>query len=155
LSIVAQKSEAKYGKKKEIVTDKIFTISQVLTAGQCSEFIQNSEFQGYDEAPITTLGAFVMRKDVRNNTRVMVDDPVTADYIWEKIAPYISASIAGWQAIGLNERIRFYRYDAGQYFTWHYDGCFLRNDEEKSLLTLMIYLNDDFRGVRRNLSSIL
>src|SRR6185436_6714053 len=49
-------------------------------------------------------------------------------------------------AIGLNERIRYYRYEPHQYFAWHYDGCFSRSDIEESKLTLMIYLNDDFEG---------
>ena len=47
---------------------------------------------------------------------------------------------------GLNERLRVYRYGAGQYFRKHRDGCFQRSLEERSFLTLMLYLNDDFVG---------
>src|SRR5262249_26978647 len=106
----------------------------------------NSENNGYDEAPISTAGGFIMRKDVRNNTRVMLDDPLTVKYIWEKIKPYVPEILEGWKASGLNERIRYYRYDPNQYFAWHYDGCYRRNEDEESKLTLMLYLNDDFTG---------
>ena len=42
----------------------------------------------------------------------------------------------------MNERLRFYRYDIGQQFDWHYDGYFERDNGERSYLTLMVYLND-------------
>ncbi|MEW6735388.1 MAG: 2OG-Fe(II) oxygenase [Acidobacteriota bacterium] len=133
-------------KMDEIVPDKIFTILDVLTEQECDEYIRISEHNGYVDAPITTAAGFIMRKDVRNNTRVMIDDSSIVNYIWQKIAQYIPAQREGWQAIGLNERIRYYRYEPDQYFAWHYDGCFRRNENEESKLTLMIYLNDNFEG---------
>ena len=51
-----------------------------------------------------------------------------------------------WRASGLNERLRFYRYEPGQYFDWHSDGRFWRSQEEESHFTFMIYLNDDYEG---------
>ena len=46
----------------------------------------------------------------------------------------------------VNERLRFYRYDIGQQFDWHYDGAFERDNGERSQLTFMVYLNDGFVG---------
>ena len=43
---------------------------------------------------------------------------------------------------GANERLRCYRYAAGQYFAPHFDGAFTRNTSERSLLTFMVYLNE-------------
>lgn len=54
--------------------------------------------------------------------------------------------LEGRQAIGLNERFRFYRYDPGQQFATHMDGSFVRQNGERSLLTFMVYLNDAFEG---------
>ena len=51
-----------------------------------------------------------------------------------------------WEAIGLNERFRYYRYDPGQKFRPHFDGSFDRTYAEKSLLTFMVYLNEGFAG---------
>lgn len=51
-----------------------------------------------------------------------------------------------WTAIGVNERLRFYRYDVGQQFDWHRDGYFERDYGERSVLTFMIYLNEEFTG---------
>ena len=52
--------------------------------------------------------------------------------------------------VGANERLRCYRYDVGQRFAPHQDGSFVRNELEQSLLTFMIYLNDDFEGGETN-----
>ena len=52
----------------------------------------------------------------------------------------------GSTAVGVNERIRFYRYDPGQQFDWHTDGFFRRDELEQSRLTFMVYLNDGFAG---------
>ena len=46
----------------------------------------------------------------------------------------------------MNERFRGYRYDPGQQFRDHLDGRFARSESEVSLLTFMIYLNDEFAG---------
>ena len=44
----------------------------------------------------------------------------------------------------LNERLRFLRYEGGDYFRPHWDGCYVTPDgKEKSLFTIHLYLNGD------------
>ena len=54
--------------------------------------------------------------------------------------------IDGVVAIGVNKRLRFYRYDPGQFFDWHTDGYFSRDNGDRSRLTFMVYLNEGFTG---------
>lgn len=126
--------------------DRIFTISDLLTDAECAEYIALSEGIGYQDAPITTYQGFVMRKDVRNNDRVILDSTELAAQLWPKLAPFIPAEIEGWHVKGLNERFRFYRYQPGQFFALHYDGCYRVSSSEESKLTLMIYLNGGCQG---------
>jgi hypothetical protein len=51
--------------------------------------------------------------------------------------------------VGLNERFRFYRYDPGQHFAPHMDGCYQRANGEESQFTFLVYLNDGFVGGAR------
>ncbi len=45
------------------------------------------------------------------------------------------------EVVGVNERLRFLRYDPGQEFKRHYDGIFRRDDgSEISVITIQIYL---------------
>lgn len=89
----------------------------------------------------------MIRPDVRNNTRVMVDRIDWARELWELVRPVAPPPMNGLAPSGLNERFRFYRYDPGQRFAGHMDMGYCRPDaSEMSLVTLMIYLNDDFEG---------
>ena len=133
-------------RKKVEITPDIFTVSEIVSAQECAEYIALSESIGYTSAPITTSRGFEMRPDIRNNDRVILDDIERSTLLWERIAPHVPASLEGRRAIGINERLRFYRYDPGQQFAPHYDGSYRRPDGEESFLTFMIYLNEGFSG---------
>lgn len=129
--------------------ESIITVSNFLSPEECDAFIQRTLSEGYEEAPITTFRGFVMRPDIRNNTRVMQDDPELAARLWERMKGWVPTThrrIGSWHAHALNERFRYYRYTEGQYFKWHSDGPFIRHSEDLSLFTAMIYLNEDFEG---------
>jgi prolyl 4-hydroxylase len=126
--------------------DTIFTVDNVLAQAECRDWIRTTEEHGFASAPITTARGFVMAPSVRNNTRVIVDDCERAAVLWRRISEFIPPALDGSSVVGLNERFRVYRYEPGQYFRWHSDGPFVRSPRERSLLTLMVYLSDDFTG---------
>lgn len=128
------------------ITEDVLTVEELLTSEECEKYIALSESLGYDDAPINTAFGEVRRPDVRNNQRVMLDDPAKGDDLWSRIREYVPAGRDNWTAVGVNERLRFYRYDVGQQFKWHYDGGFERNNGERSFMTFMVYLNEGFSG---------
>ena len=132
--------------KNVLVPDQIFTIDNILSPSECAEYIALTENIGYAEAPINTWLGPQIRPDVRNNRRVILDDFERAANLWQRVSQYISSNLEGCEAIELNERFRFYRYDPGQYFAPHYDGSYRRENGDESVLTFMIYLNEDFAG---------
>lgn len=133
-------------RKTQLLGDAVFTVSDILAEAECAEWIRATEGQGFSSAPITTSFGFVMAPSVRNNTRVIVDDAERAAALWERMSAFVPPTLEEHVAVGLNERFRIYRYDPGQYFRWHSDGPFVRRPGERSLLTLMVYLSDDFTG---------
>jgi prolyl 4-hydroxylase len=133
-------------RKESIIDDSVFVIHNFLSPEECEQYIQLSEQLGFDDAPITTSQGFVMRKDVRNNDRVIVDDVTLAQSLWERAEPFLPPTILYWESCGFNERFRYYRYDVGHKFAPHYDGYFERDTGERSRLTFMIYLNEGFQG---------
>jgi prolyl 4-hydroxylase len=124
----------------------IFTLEGVLAPRECDALIAFAEGVGFTNAPITTAFGFVMAPEVRDNTRVMIDDKPRAAELWSRLAPEVPRELGRWRATGLNERFRFYRYEPGQKFAWHRDGAFVRNERERSHLTMLLYLNDGFEG---------
>jgi hypothetical protein len=133
--------------KQLLDKEDVFLIHDFLAPEECERFIAASEQAGFDEAPISTSGGAVMLKNVRDNHRVMVDDPALAAQLFDRARPFLPARLLDrWQLTGFNERWRYYRYDPGEKFAPHYDGSFARSDNEKSQLTFMIYLNGGFAG---------
>lgn len=123
------------------------TIPGFMAPAECEATIANVERLGFADAPITTSRGFVMAPEIRNNTRVIVDDDELALRLWRRLKGHVDERVDKvWHAVGLNERFRFYRYDPGQAFRWHRDGAYIRHDNERSFLTFMIYLNDGFEG---------
>ena len=138
-------------RKEQLAGDDIFVIRDCLTPDECWYFVTRAEAAGFDDAPINAgLAGQVVRKDVRNKDRVMIDDVPLARELWDRAKPFVPATLDlgfnRWAAVGLNERFRFYRYAPGQRFNWHFDGSFERDAAEESRITFMVYLTDDFAG---------
>ncbi|WP_374347245.1 2OG-Fe(II) oxygenase [Chitinimonas sp.] len=124
----------------------VFTIPHFLSAHECAHYIQLGEQMGYELSEVNLLTGSQLRPDIRNNARVIFDDPTLAATLFERARALLPQQCSGWELAGLNERWRFYRYAPGEYFKWHKDGCFQRSEREESMLTLLIYLNHDFVG---------
>ena len=79
----------------------------------------------------------------------MFDDIPTAADLWSRVRHAVPVGIVpGYEPVGLNERLRFLRYDPGQHFAPHFDGSYPRpnGSGERSFLTLLLYLNADYEG---------
>ncbi len=126
----------------------VWTIPHVMSPSECTAAIARIEQLGPAVAPVSTARGFVMMPDVRNNERVMFDDIDLAARLFTRIEQSLPRQLCGMHAVGANERFRCYRYQPGQQFAAHFDGCYERNSQERSLLTLIVYLNDDFEGGR-------
>lgn len=124
----------------------VFGQERVMSAAECGELVARIDALGPAAAPISTAAGFVMQPEVRNNERVMFDDPALAAELFRRVAGAVPARLFGRRAVGVNERFRCYRYQPGQRFAAHYDGAFRRNAGEASELTFMVYLNEAFTG---------
>lgn len=118
----------------------------ILTPAECEALIARIDANNPTLAPITTGRGFVVDTETRNNSRVMFDDPELASRLFERVRDVVPAEAMGMRAVGANERLRCYKYEVGQWFKPHYDGAFVRDKDERSLYTFMIYLNEDMEG---------
>ncbi|MEZ4298718.1 MAG: 2OG-Fe(II) oxygenase [Polyangiaceae bacterium] len=129
-------------------------VADLLTPEECRAWIARIEAAGPSLAPITTARGAVVDEGIRNNTRVMFDDVALAADLFARIAPHCPPRMKGMDLCGANERLRCYKYEPGQRFAPHHDGAFFRSDNERSFLTFMVYLNDDFEGGETDLMSL-
>jgi len=123
------------------IAEGIYVIKNLYPPDLCAAYVLLSEQIGYEAAPINTSAGVMRNENIRNNARVILDDEELAEEVWQVSASHLPDSIDGRLALGLNERIRFYRYDIGEKFEAHIDGYYRRPNGEQSLLTFMLYLN--------------
>lgn len=126
-----------------------FTLDGLFTDEECAALVAMAEAKGFYEAPVNVEDdKFRVIPEVRSNFQTLVDDAAIARLLWDRVAEYFPAQRGGERA-GLNERMRFLRYDAGQKFEAHKDGpC-----ADGSRFTFQLYLTDGFReGTTRFLS---
>jgi predicted 2-oxoglutarate/Fe(II)-dependent dioxygenase YbiX len=130
-----------------ITSEGIVELRNALSPRECVALIGRAEALGFVDAPITVgHDEFRMAPEIRSNQRVILDAPELAADLWTRLSHCFPVMLNQRRAAGLNERFRFYRYDEGQRFNWHRDGAYVRSRAERSCITLLFYLNDDFGG---------
>ena len=128
-----------------------FTLSRVFSLEECQEWIQLAEDKGYTVALLNVGGGReIAATKYRDSSRCIIDSPEMAEKLFLRLQPFLPRT---WRdgtfaLVGLNERLRFLRYDPGQKFAPHLDGQYRRTDGsgEESFLTVQLYLNEEFRG---------
>ena len=124
----------------------ILTVERTLDGRECAALIERIERGGPTPAPINTLDGPRVRSRVRNNERIMFDDPELAARLFDRIKDRVPPRVHDLRVCGVNERFRCHRYKPGMRFAPHADAAFARDDSERSCYTLIVYLNDGFAG---------
>jgi prolyl 4-hydroxylase len=124
----------------------IFEISDILTETECAQLIDRIRSTGTELATINTTRGVKIDAQIRNNRRVIFDDAEWANDLLDRVKDRIPQEIHGMILAGANERLRCYEYLPGHRFAPHSDGAFIRNEDERSWYTFIIYLNQEFEG---------
>jgi hypothetical protein len=135
------------------VAANLFTVADLIAVDECRELIERGEAIGFEAASVSTPSGPKMMANVRTNDRVTFEDPILAEWLWQRVKPHVPSSMNGATASGLNERLRIYRYDPSQKFNAHRDGVVELSPTQRSQLTFMAYLNADAEGGQTNFYS--
>jgi hypothetical protein len=144
-----------------------FVIEDLFSEEECTELIQRAEGHGFEKALVNIGGGRQeLMSDYRKSDRCILDDPQQAERIWQRILRAIDqldeetrqqleicrlqTPVGGWSPVGLNERLRFLKYNPGDFFDAHSDGSYVRDYDdiagpsrrgETSFVTFQLYLN--------------
>ncbi|KAJ5273598.1 Prolyl 4-hydroxylase alpha subunit [Penicillium angulare] len=148
-------------------------IDNFMTESECTELLhlaEQSTNPTSDQTPVWERaminsggGKEVMSVDSRKSGRIIFDSPDIAQRILDRLMPFMKEfnidrvhdmpAVTGlgparrgetFHLSGLNERLRFLRYEGGDYFRPHWDGRYVRPDgKEGSLFTIHLYLNGE------------
>ena len=129
-------------------TPLVFTVDGLINSGFCRYLIQYGESLGFTGAVICyhrSIGQ--VESKMKQHLRVFADCNELADQVFQSVQPYLPPALEdGSRLVGLNPRLRWLRYDEGDYVQVHQDGSYTAENGDRSLLTILIYLNDGFEG---------
>lgn len=126
----------------------VWTVDDALLPADCRAYIAKIDANASTEetAPIVGHdGRPEIDLTVRNNTRFMWDSQEEADALLRRVASSVPKRLSGMALVSANPRLRLYRYAPGQRHGAHWDTV-VEIGELRSLLTLVVYLNDGFEG---------
>ena len=116
----------------------LWTVENVYSQEECIDFINMIEAS----TPQIATG----NPMYRNQNRVIRDQPQLAQDLFARLKPHLPSQMGLFQLVGLNERMRFYRYSSGQYFAPHMDHWYRPSPTKITLHSVLVYFNDDFEG---------
>ena len=124
------------------LTSHFITAGQIFSITECKELIRRAETKAFSPPSIITEAGEVVRADIRNNDRAILNDQALSAKLFNRLPK----SLLERGSLGLNTRLRILRYTEGQLFDWHQDGAYDDGFGNVSRYTLLLYLNDAFEG---------
>eukprot|EP01043_Picozoa_sp_COSAG02_P001567 COSAG02_NODE_33_length_50286_cov_83.550760_34_plen_445_part_00 len=128
-------------------------LRNVLSQEECASLIASTDGMGY-----SFWDPDEKRRDFRSADTVEVHSKALAKALWDRILPHIAELTAvkveemqsrweretdgDWTAYGVNHELLFGRYRAGGHFSPHTDGNTVVDFNDRSLYSMIVYLND-------------
>jgi hypothetical protein len=116
----------------------LWSVEGVYSPAECDDFVALIERSAPSLATNNPL--------YRDQDRVIRDDPEIAGELFRRLRPHLPERMGELRLVGLNDRLRFYRYRPGQRFDPHMDHWYRPDDRRITLHTVLAYFNDDFEG---------
>lgn len=112
----------------------------------CDKTIEKLNSQKWEDALINGDGKQVLDKEIRDCKRIMQIDHELSEFVMNIIKKHLPEEFDNRVMIGLNPMFRYLKYSSGNYFRPHYDLRYTDKLGRVSLITVQMYLNDDFKG---------
>jgi hypothetical protein len=123
-------------------------IENVFTKEECEDLIKISEEKGFETAGfyVDKYGKEHFFLNKRKSNRCIINDTSLADKILYRIKNLIPREYNNRKLHSVNYKLKFLKYNIGDYFTRHHDGNYISENGSKSQITILIYLNNDYEG---------
>ncbi|CAF1378014.1 unnamed protein product, partial [Rotaria sordida] len=129
----------------------LIELGTLLTSDECDEILSNVSQETFEDM------SEKYETQQRNSSRLIVIDDRLARTLWRRLKfgnklpklvqnpTPLGFNVQGqWIMSGVNPAMRLNKYKHGEYFAPHKDAQYAPNGDERSLLSLLIYLNDDY-----------
>ncbi|UJR16991.1 hypothetical protein I4U23_003889 [Adineta vaga] len=129
----------------------LIELGTLLTSDECDDILSHVHHQAYED--------MVEKYDIqtRNSARLIVMDDRLARTLWRRLkfnnkltklitnTRPLGFNVQGqWKLSGVNPAMRLNKYQTNQHFSPHKDAQYAPSGDERSLFSLIIYLNDNY-----------
>jgi prolyl 4-hydroxylase len=130
----------------------LWTVPALFSPSECAALV--SADREWLQATVNSAEGRVVEPVVRDSSTAVLRDPALAAELYRRVLSHVPPRMivelegrrSSLDVAGVHVPVRIYRYEPGQHFGLHQDQSYFGEDGTKSLLTLMVYLNEDFEG---------
>jgi predicted 2-oxoglutarate/Fe(II)-dependent dioxygenase YbiX len=133
----------------------VWEVAGFMTAAECEAIALRFRDGPWLDATVNSAEGRIVASAIRDNTVAIVRDESLGRDLAARLRGHVPSVMivehptrgrVRWAFDGLFTPLRLYRYAEGQHFGLHQDQSYVRDDACRSLLTFMVYLNEDFEG---------
>lgn len=133
----------------------LWTVPDLFSADECAALLASAERHEWLPATVNGAAGRVVEATVRDSSTAVLRDPELPAEMYRRVLPHVPRRMSvelgargrvPLEVSGVFAPVRIYRYEPGQHFGLHQDQSYTGGDGTRSLLTFMVYLNEDFGG---------
>ncbi|MDI1431483.1 prolyl hydroxylase family protein [Polyangium sorediatum] len=133
----------------------LWTVPALFSPEECASILDGAQGGAWLPATVNAEEGRVVDPRIRSSTTAVLRDPALADELFRRVKPHVPERMTtelgargrvAMHLAGIFLPLRIYRYEVGQHFGLHQDQSYAGEGGTRSLLTLMVYLNEGFAG---------
>ncbi|MDC3988649.1 2OG-Fe(II) oxygenase [Polyangium jinanense] len=133
----------------------LWTVPALFSPEDCAKILDGASDGTWLPATVNAEEGRVVDTRIRSSTTAVLRDPALADELFRRVSPHVPERMTtelgargrvAMHLSGIFLPLRIYRYEVGQHFGLHQDQSYAGEGGTRSLLTLMVYLNEGFAG---------
>ncbi|APR87270.1 eukaryotic Peptidyl prolyl 4-hydroxylase, alpha subunit protein [Minicystis rosea] len=133
----------------------LWTVPELFSPAECAAIVAGADAHTWLPATVNRAEGRAVERGLRDSSTAVLHDRAIAEDLHRRVLPHVPAHMTAelhggsrtrMAVAGVHVPVRIYRYEPGQHFGLHQDQSYFGADGTKSLLTFMVYLNDDFEG---------
>ena len=139
---------------REDVVGRAFALRNILTPAEAATYVASAQRSGFGHSDVSQE----FPASLRNNSRLIHFSDALALALYRRLAPYLAhrdvylvqpmgfGAEGRWKPVGINPCFRISQYKEGEHFATHCDGMYVNDNDECSIYSVVLYLNEDYEG---------
>ncbi|CAE7560783.1 unnamed protein product [Symbiodinium natans] len=139
---------------REDIVGRAFALRGLLTPEEAATYVKSAQKAGFGQSDVSRE----FPPSLRNNSRLIHFSDALALALYRRLVPHLAhrdvylvqpmgfGAEGRWKPVGVNPCFRISQYKEREHFATHCDGMYANDNDECSIYSLVLYLNEDYEG---------